>query len=394
MAAPRAAEYSAVRTGLNHLAMSVGVFLGATLLILGGAAAFGNPESAGPRIDLALFPPGQKPKPTPGGQTDEPSNPSTAVYFGDGEIDPLLEAAASTDPLALGTLNGATDLAASVVIPRSLPKAPLPGLFERTSFGDLPRVGADGVTPAQAYARAFIPNGQPRVSLIVGGLGLKASHTLAAINDLPPEVTLSFVPYADDLQVWIDKAREAGHETLIELPMEPYDYPNVDPGPQTLLTSATAQENTRRLNVLLGRTTGYFGVTNYQGAKFVTDRRALMPVLSAVSARGLVFVHDGAATRSAFSEAAAASKTQVFAADRILDAEPSADAIDRELLQLEALAVQKGKALGVGFAYPVTIEQFRLWTAELKAKGYQLAPASSFAEVKTTPPTSAGQARP
>lgn len=119
-----------------------------------------------------------------------------------------------------------------------------------------------------------------------------------------------------------------------------------------------------------------------------------MPVLSAVSARGLVFVHDGAATRSAFSEAAAASKTQVFAADRILDAEPSADAIDRELLQLEALAVQKGKALGVGFAYPVTIEQFRLWTAELKAKGYQLAPASSFAEVKTTPPTSAGQARP
>lgn len=393
MAAPKAAEYSAVRTGLNHLAMSLSVFVGLTALILGATLAFGNPESASPRLELALFPAGQKPKPTAGDQASEPSNLSTAAYFGDGEIDPLLEAAASADALAPGTVNGSMDASASVVIPRSLPKAPLPGLYERTSFGDLPRIAADGVTPAQAYARAFVPNGQPRVSLIVGGLGLKASHTLAAINDLPPEVTLSFVPYADDLQVWINKAREAGHETLIELPMEPYDYPNVDPGPQTLLTSATAQENTRRLNVLLGRTTGYFGVTNYQGAKFVTDRRALMPVLSAVSARGLIFVHDGAATRSALPEAAAASKTQIFAADRILDVEPSADSIDRELLQLEALAVQKGKALGVGFAYPVTIEQFRLWTAELKGKGYQLAPASSFAGVKTTPPA-AGQSRP
>jgi hypothetical protein len=394
MAAPKALEYSAVRTGLNHLVMGLGAFAGLTLIIVGSALILGDPRNASPTIEIALFPAGEKPKPGKTASGDEPTDPSTAVYFGEAGIDPALEAGFGAADAGAGGITGTDQTLASIVIPKALPKAPVAGLFERTTFGDLPKVGSDGVTPAQAYARPFIPNGQPRVSLIVGGLGLKASHTLAAINDLPPEVTLSFVPYADDLQVWINKAREAGHETLIELPMEPYDYPNVDPGPQTLLTTATAQENTRRLNVLLGRTTGYVGVINYQGAKFVTDRRAVMPVLSAIAARGLVFVHDGAATRSILPEAATASKTQVHTADRILDAEPSADAIDRELLQLEALAVQKGRALGLGFAYPVTIEQLRLWTAELNAKGYQLTPASAYAGVKTTLPSSPGASKP
>ena len=64
-----------------------------------------------------------------------------------------------------------------------------------------------------------------------------------------------------------------------------------------------------------------------------------------------------------------------------MDSELTADAIDRELLALEALAIQNSSAIGVGFAYPVTIEQLRLWAESLKAKGYQLAPASAAAGV-------------
>jgi polysaccharide deacetylase 2 family uncharacterized protein YibQ len=66
--------------------------------------------------------------------------------------------------------------------------------------------------------------------------------------------------------------------------MEAYDYPNVDTGPQTLVTSAKAEENVRRLSILLGKATGYFGVTNYQGAKFATDSAAATPVIAAARA--------------------------------------------------------------------------------------------------------------
>jgi polysaccharide deacetylase 2 family uncharacterized protein YibQ len=264
----------------------------------------------------------------------------------------------------------------------ALPRAPLAGFYERTAVGDLPKIGPDGRTPAEAYARPFTsPAGAPRISLIVGGLGMTQKHTMAAITELPPEVTLSFVPYANDLQGWINKARAAGHEVLLELPMEAYDYPNVDSGPHTLLTSAKPEENLRRLNILMSKATGYFGVTNYQGAKFATDAAAATPVMKALKDRGLVFLHDGAAARSVLPQAADQTGLDFTIADRIVDAELSADAIDRELLALEALAIQNGKAIGVGFAYPVTIEQFRIWAEGLKAKGYQLAPASAAAGV-------------
>ena len=165
--------------------------------------------------------------------------------------------------------------------------------------------------------------------------------------------------------------------------MEAYDYPNVDSGPQTLLTSAKPEENLRRLNILMGKATGYFGVTNYQGARFATDAAAATPVMKALKDRGLLFLHDGAAARSVLPQAANQTGLDFTVADRIVDAELSADAIDRELLALEALAIQNGKAIGVGFAYPVTIEQFRIWAEGLKAKGYQLAPASASAGVET-----------
>jgi len=383
MPASRNAEPSALRTGLSQLALSLAAFGTLSAGAVGAAMVFGSDDAGGPRVDIALFsdqngpPPLLKTRLTNAldGEGGEPSlgvdYDETALPEGGGDGDATI------------TVTEISSNAAPAPASSPLAKAPLQGFFERTPAGDLPRIAANGQTPAQAYARPFsAPPGAPRVSIIMGGLGLNQNHTLAAINELPPEVTLSFVPYANDLQTWINRARAAGHEVLLELPMEAYDYPNVDTGPHTLLTSAKPEENVRRLNLLMGKASGYYGVTNYQGAKFATDARAAQPVLKAIKDRGLVFMHDGAAARSALPQAAQDTGLAFSVADRIVDSEPSADAIDRELLQLEALAIQNGKAVGVGYAYPVTIETFRLWTQGLKAKGYVLAPASSAAGVK------------
>src|SRR4029077_15730556 len=126
-----------------------------------------------------------------------------------------------------------------------------------------------------AYARPVTLTGKPRVALIIGGLGLNAKATREAIASLPPEVTLSFVPYADGLQGWIDMARAAGHEVLLEAPMEPKDYPDNDPGPYTLMADGQQADTTRRLEWLLSRATGYFGVTNYLGSRFVQSPAAM-----------------------------------------------------------------------------------------------------------------------
>lgn len=386
------AERSVLGTGLRHFAMSVAAFGFVGAAAAGGAYVFGDAEASGPQVQLALFaikdgpPPELKTRLNASAATDDAVTvgvePSLfgVEYAEDGSESPH-SASFKVIEVSDAGVDGAGKPAAS-----PLPKAPISGFQERTPSGSLPKIAADGRTPAQAYARPFTDTtGAPKISLVVAGLGLKDKHTMAAIRELPPEITLAFSPYEPKLQYYIDLAREAGHEVLIELPMEAYDYPNVDTGPHTLLTGKSASNNIRRLNLVLGKAEGYFGLTNYQGAKFATDADAAEPVFEALHDRGLAFLHDGAAARSALPQAASASSVAFRVSDRIVDTEPTADAIDRELLQLEALAIQNGHAVGVGYAYPVTIEQFRNWSEGLKAKGYQLAPVSAAMNIQADP---------
>ena len=252
-----------------------------------------------------------------------------------------------------------------------LPKAPLAGLHQAGPNGPVPRIGADGRVPAQAYARPFASNGKPMVSLIVGGLGLNAATTRAAIERLPAEVTLSFVPYADGLQAWIDLARAHGHEVMIELPMEPTGYPDTDPGPYTLLANAGADDVEAKLDWLMSRATGYFAMTNYLGDRFATSDEATGTLMSILRQRGVAFIDDGSMRRrpGAFARASA---------DRIIDEQQTPAAIIGQLNALEASAKTRGAALGTGFSYPVTVEAAARWTAGLEARGLQLAPASAI----------------
>ena len=252
-----------------------------------------------------------------------------------------------------------------------LPQAPIAGLTAPGPGGLLPIIGGDGRTPSQAYSRPFTPNGRPKVALVIGGLGLNATATRQAIEQLPPEVTLSFVPYAEGLQGWIDLARANGHEVLLEAPMEPVDYPQNDPGPYTLMANAQGPETVKKLEWLLSRATGYFGVTNYLGSRFVNSDGAMSALTGALRGRGLAFVDDGSASKRGGGLPRAS-------ADRIIDDQLSKESIDQQLLALEAGALQHGQALGSGFAYPVTLAQVSAWTQSVESRGYQLAPASAL----------------
>ena len=253
----------------------------------------------------------------------------------------------------------------------SLAPAPIAGFYAPGPGGLLPVIAPDGRTPAQAYARPFRDTGAPKVALVIGGLGLNAKTTRDAIEQLPPEVTLSFVPYAEGLQGWIDLARAHGHEALLEAPMEPADYPQNDPGPYTLMAKDPPAETIKRLEQLLARATGYFGVTNYLGGRFLGSDSAMTAFSTALRRRGLAFVDDGSAVGRGSGPPRAS-------ADRVIDGTLDDQSIGQELGALEDLAGQRGQALGSGFAYPVTLEAVKNWAAGLSARGLALAPASAL----------------
>jgi hypothetical protein len=260
--------------------------------------------------------------------------------------------------------------------------APDDRLAEKSKYGLLPRIGADGARPADVYARPPLVaenlKGAPRVALLVGGLGLNDQGTANAIQLLPGAVSLGFAPYGAEVGRQVAKAREAGHETLLQAPMEPFDYSSDNPGPHTLLTSASQAQILDDLHWLMSRFSGYVGVTNFLGAKFTADQSALSPVLRDIAARGLFYLDDGSSPRSLARDQAATLNLPAATADVVIDAVQTPQAIDEALTRLEALARANGQAIGIATALPVSLEHIARWTRALEARGLALTPVSAI----------------
>ncbi|MBB5517898.1 divergent polysaccharide deacetylase family protein [Amphiplicatus metriothermophilus] len=257
---------------------------------------------------------------------------------------------------------------------------PDPALLAATAFGQRPKISADGRRAARHYARPFASDaGAPRAALIVAGLGLNRALTERAIDELPPEITLAFAPYAKDLDYWTARAREAGHEIMIELPMETRAGADAL-GPAALSTERTQAENLQRLDWLMSRFGGYFGATNYLGGKFSADREAIRPVLTRLAQAGVAYVDDTGATRALGLDGG-----PVAVVDRMIAAGTLGEdvgAARRDLRALAAVAERNGHALGKAYAYDAVIDAVIEWSEALAADGIALAPASAVVHAR------------
>jgi hypothetical protein len=151
------------------------------------------------------------------------------------------EVESPADAISIDQLPTSRDQA--VAPPRSaisLVPAPVSRITGKGPHGALPVVAKDGSKAAKLYARPVpaeqLLSDMPKVALLIGGMGLNAELTRATVEALPPEISLAFAPYGENLQQQANAARARGHEVFLQLPMEPFGYPSIDPGPRTLLT--------------------------------------------------------------------------------------------------------------------------------------------------------------
>ena len=256
-----------------------------------------------------------------------------------------------------------------------------PQMLENTRYGMVPVI-ASGLKPSQVYAagndalRARAST-MPAIAIVVSGLGIGAAKTTDAIMKLPPAVTLAFTPYGADPTKLVERARGLGHEILLQIPLEPFDYPDNDPGPQTLLTTLSVEQNQDRLLWLLSRFQGYVGLSNFMGARFLPNEAAMQPLMREAAKRGLAYFDDGAAVRSLAGQMALAQAIPFAKADSTIDVVPNAGEIDRALAQLEATARQRGFAVGVASALPLSIERLNAWARAVEARGILLVPLTT-----------------
>jgi uncharacterized protein len=374
---------------------ALAVLLGLFLVIFAGFALFGNnPLGGEPVVHVAL-----RAKTTDTAADDKaPAMPAAAPEHG---APPAKIQAAPGEQRTVTIIDGSSGKRQDVVIGGEAQDKPQdkasgdkaegnaasaavmagvdPRLLERTRYGMIP-LATENLKPYMAYAapadQAKVAK-MPVISIVIGGLGVGAAKTVDAIMKLPGAVTLAFTPYGSDPTKLAERARAQRHEILLQVPMEPYDYPDNDPGPQTLLATLGAEQNLDRLFWHLGRLQGYAGIANFMGARFVATDAAMQPIIREAARRGLAYFDDGSAPRSV---AAALAQTQgmPFArGDVTIDAVPTAGEVDHALARLEDIAKERGYAVGTASALPVSIERIAAWTKGLEGRGVLLVPLTS-----------------
>ncbi len=255
---------------------------------------------------------------------------------------------------------------------------PDPALLEPApdfTGAQLPRISPDGRTSLRTYARAFDPaDKRPRIAMVVVGFGLSASESKAALDSLPPAITVGISPYTHDRTGIAAAARATGHEFLVTLPMESQGYPLNDSGPRALLTGADPADNDRNLEWALSRIQGEVGVTGGSdgllGERYAAATSAWRQVRDQLASRGLLYVDPRPGVPVA---GAAVGMTMV------VDDPPDRDSVDAKLALLERQARDTGTAVGLAVRVrPVTVERITAWARGLDGRGIDLVPVSAL----------------
>lgn len=258
---------------------------------------------------------------------------------------------------------------------------PDPELIERGATGVIPKKSADGLRAMDVYSKQPETSGNfgvARVVIVIGGLGISQTSTQQAIRELPENVTLAFAPYGNSLARWMQDARKAGHELLLQVPMEPLDYPTNDPGPHTLKADVDLQENLANLHWSMSRITNYVGITNYLGNKMLQQPAGLAPVFAEIANRGLLFFEDGSVQNSVGEGVALKELLPYARADILIDNVRSRSAIFKKLDELSKQAKRTGLAIGVGNAFPETISLVSEFARKAKENGIEITPVSAI----------------
>ncbi len=255
-------------------------------------------------------------------------------------------------------------------------------LSENGPYGPLPHIAADGRLPWIANDARFDHRTRiPRIAVLMVGLGFDARTTEDAIVKLPPEISLGFLPYTQNLERWTKLARDFGHEVLLSLPLDSGDPTTQQVlGPRMLSSKLSGAENIDRLRWLLAQARNYIGLVTWSGEAFLADSAAVRPVLQEISGRGLMLVDSRMAKPNVIQDMADGIGLPFAKSRGFIDEPRDAESVDANLLRLEEIAQKNNFAMAMAVAFPVSIERLANWSRTVTQRGFVLAPVTGVTQ--------------
>jgi uncharacterized protein len=223
---------------------------------------------------------------------------------------------------------------------------------------------------------------RPMIAVIIDDVGLARDRSARAAR-LPGSFTLAFLPYANNLQSLVDRAKANGHEIMLHLPMEGRTEAN--PGPEALLVGQSPAERRQRLLWNLERFSGFAGVNNHMGSRFTEDDPGMRLVLTELKRRKLFFIDSRTTSQSAARQISADLALPYAERDVFLDNAQDSHHITIQLAEAEARARAHGTAIAIGHPHNATLTTLAAWQKSLAQRGIDLVPASAIIAARQTP---------
>ena len=220
-------------------------------------------------------------------------------------------------------------------------------------------------------------SGGHRVAIIVDEVGGRRD-VFESLRDLRRRVTLAVLPALPLTSAIAREASRSGMEVLLALPMEPYRYPELDPGPGALMMSMT-QDDLRRLVVRhLEALPGVVGVINHMGSRLTEDRERMRTVLGVLAARGLFLVDAYASNLSVAYDEAKAIGVRVARRQIRIDSARGENVERASWNEVGQWAERHGGAVVLVHGDPLTARLLREYILRWEAQGLTLVPVSDL----------------
>jgi polysaccharide deacetylase 2 family uncharacterized protein YibQ len=275
-----------------------------------------------------------------------------------------LEPDAAASPADPAVHNGEPDAGEAIT---ALPPPTKPITLPAPFNGNLP--------PWKRYAVAAPPSeGRAKVVIVIDDMGVDRGRSAQTVA-LPGPLTLSYLPYGQNLPTQTAEAHHRGHELMVHMPMQP-SLP-MDPGPDALTMALSPEEVQRRVRSNLGKFDGYVGINNHMGSRFTTWEAGMTPVIAELRARGLLWLDSRTSAQSVGTAIARKMAVPNIDRDVFLDDDPSLEGVRKQLRHLEAVALRTGKGVAIGHPKDNTIAALKEWLPTLPAKGLVLVPITA-----------------
>jgi hypothetical protein len=217
---------------------------------------------------------------------------------------------------------------------------------------------------------------QARISIIVDDLGHDREMAEAFIG-LNFPFGISVLPVARHTKAVVRLANQRKRELLLHLPMEPKNYPGLDPGPGALMLAMRDEEITRTVRRHLGYVDGARGVNNHMGSLFTENKKKMAVVMGELKKQGLFYVDSRTTRETVALRVAKEAGVPVASRSVFLDNNLSAQAMKFQMERLLGIARHCGSAIGIAHPHEETRKFFQRRLPELKG-GVRLVPVAEL----------------